>query len=177
MHLGQALKVPACSQGHFRGPGEHTRARRDIVALSMHTMGCVNTKDEESTAKDALAGCASSDAVTFRSRSRASVLQNNAMVSGSVDLSELVRARRGVVATDACTTRVADALLSVAGQASQSSSPAFRAVSCVKTTAYLLSKTLQAHVHVRTPEESAAALSAPAKVTTRQCGSVSSLPP
>jgi len=60
-----------------------------------------NAKKEESAAIGTLAGRASSDAVTFRGESRASVVLNNAVVLRSADLSELGRARRGIVAPNA----------------------------------------------------------------------------
>ena len=88
---------------------ELLRAWHGIFAPNTHAIRGANSEREKSTVKGTLAGRASSDAVTFRGGSRTSVVQNNAVVSGSVNLSELVRAPRSVVAPDACAARVANA--------------------------------------------------------------------
>ena len=65
-------------------------------------------------------------------------------------------------------TRVMAPLLSVAGRTSSSSSPAFQAVVCVRTMMEMSKTSLQAQMCMRTPAETTAASSAPAKVAARQ---------
>ena len=82
--------------GHFRDPDELARARCGVVALSAYAKRGANAKREESATKGTLAGRASSDVVTFRGESRASVIGVR-----SANLSEHVRARRGIAALNA----------------------------------------------------------------------------
>ena len=82
--------------GHFRGPGEYARGRRGIIASNAHASGGAISEREQSATKGTFAGRASSDVVTFRSGSRASVVGVH-----SADLNELVRAQRGIVALNA----------------------------------------------------------------------------
>ena len=94
--------LPSCViTWHFHGPGELARARRGFVALNTYVRGGGNSEREESADKSTLAGRASSDTVTFRVGSRASVVLNNAVVLCSATLSELVRARRSNFAPNA----------------------------------------------------------------------------
>ena len=122
--------------------------------------------------------------------SRTSVVLNNAMVLRSADLSELVRARRGIFAPnayamgDANAKREQSATKSTpAGQTSNGAvaflggtgerlSPAFRAVSCVGTVMEMSETSLQAQMCMCTPSETTVASSPPAKPTARQRTSV-----
>ena len=137
-----------------------------------------------------LPGRTSSDTVTFCGGSRASVVLNNTVVLCLVDLSKIVRAQRGTVASNVYVMEGANAkgkrsaTESTAASHTSNSAVAFcggagklKLEPCVPSMPFfetmMMSKTpLQAQVHMRTPAEITTALSALTKATTRQCASV-----